>query len=48
MARNPENIHSFYEYADSVPDVITINDLAPCPIPDYDLNDEKDFKNYLQ
>ena len=48
MARDPENIHSFYEYADSVPNAIKLNDLAPCPIPDYDLNDEKDFKNYLR
>lgn len=48
MARDPENIHSFYEYADSVPDAIKLNDLAPCPIPDYDLNDEKDFAKYLK
>ena len=46
--RDPNAIHSFYEYADEVPEAIKINDLAPCTIPDYDLNDEKEFKNYLR
>ena len=47
MARDPEQIHSFYEYADAVPDVIRLKDLPPCTIPDYDLDDEKSFKKYL-
>lgn len=46
--RDPEAIHSFYEYADEVPDSIKIKDLAPCTIPDYDLNDETEFKKYLR
>lgn len=46
--RDPESIHSFYEYADEVPDAIKIADLAPCTIPDYDLNDDSDFKKYLR
>lgn len=46
--RDPDGLHSFYEYADEVPDVIKIKDLPPCTIPDYDLNDEKSFTKYLQ
>lgn len=46
--RDPNSIHSFYEYADEVPQSIKLNDLAPCTIPDYDLNDEKEFTKYLR
>lgn len=46
--RDPDGIHSFYEYADEVPDMIRIKDLPPCTIPDYDLNDEKEFSKYLR
>lgn len=45
--RDPENLHKFYEYADDVPDVIKISELPDFTIPDYDLNDEKDFKHYI-
>lgn len=46
--RDPDGIHSFYEYADEVPDVIKINDLPPFTYPDYDLNDEKEMVKYLR
>lgn len=47
MARNPDNLHSFYEYADEVPHAIQLHDLTPCTIPDYDLFDDKQFKKYI-
>ena len=47
MARNPDNLHSFYEYADEVPNAIQLHDLAPGTIPDYDLFDEKQFNKYI-
>lgn len=45
--RDPDNLHKFYEYADDVPDVIKLPELPPFNIPDYDLNDEKEFKKYI-
>lgn len=45
--RDPDNLHRFYEYSDEAPEVIKITDLPEFDIPDYDLNDEKEFKKYL-
>lgn len=45
--RDPNNLHSFYEYADDVKGVVQIKELPPFEIPDYDLNDDKDVKKYL-
>lgn len=46
--RDPDALHHFYEYTDDVPDVIKIHELPEFRIPDYDLNDEKEFKKYIQ
>lgn len=46
--RDPENLHKPYEYIDDVPDVLKIDELPPFTIPDYDLNDEKEFKKYIE
>ena len=45
--RDPDSLHKFYEYVDDVPDVIKVEELPDFTIPDYDLNDEKEFKKYI-
>ncbi len=46
--RDPDNLHSFYEYSDVVPGVVVVDDLPPFMVSDYDLNDEKEFSKYIQ
>lgn len=46
MARDPDNIHRFIDYAEEIPERMKIPELDIFSIPDYDLNDEKDAKKY--
>lgn len=47
MARDPNNIHRFSDYAELVPNLVVIPDLDDYTQPDYDLNDEKEFAKYI-
>ena len=47
MARDPNNIHRFIDYMEEVPERVSIPELDIFTIPDYDLNDQKDYKKYL-
>lgn len=48
MARDPDNLHRFADYAEDVPNYIDLPELEPFTKPDYDLNDEKDYEYYLR
>lgn len=46
--RDPENLHRPYEFLEDAPDIIKIDDLPAYNLYDYDLNDEKSFKKYIE
>lgn len=46
MARDPEQLQRFADYAEEVPNHIAMPELEPYLEPDYDLNDEKEFQKY--
>lgn len=47
MARDPNGIHRFADYAEIVPAIVKGPELEDYTQPDYDLNDEKEFKKYI-
>lgn len=47
MARDPDNIHRFADYAEDIPERMKLPELEIFTTPDYDLYDEKDAKKYL-
>ena len=48
MARDPDNLYRFVDYAEAVPNYIDIPELDPFTKPDYDLNDDKEYEHYLR
>lgn len=48
MARDPDNLYRFVDYAEDVPNYIDIPELDPFTKPDYDLNDDKEYEHYLR
>lgn len=44
---DPNNIHAEYEYIDEVSNIIKIDELPMYDRYDYDLNDDKSFKQYI-
>jgi hypothetical protein len=45
---DPNSIHEQYEYVDDVPTIIKLNGIPEYDRYDYDLNDEKSFRKYLE
>lgn len=45
--RDPGTVHQSYEYIDQVPTTIVIDTLPDYDRYDFDLNDDKSFKNYI-
>ena len=48
MARDPDNLYRFVDYAEDVPNYIDLPELDPYTKPDYDLNDDKEYEHYLR
>ena len=48
MARDPDNLYRFVDYAEDVPNYIDLPELDPYTKPDYDLNDDKEYGHYLR
>ena len=48
MARDPDNIHRFVDYMEEIPERMTLPEMDIFTMPDYDLNDEKEFSYYLR
>ena len=44
---DPNSIHEEYEYIDNIPTIIKIDSLPEYDRYDYDLNDDKSFKSYI-
>ena len=48
MARDPDNIHRFIDYVEDIPERMNIPEMDIFTLPDYDINDEKEFSYYLR
>ena len=48
MARDPNNIHRFADYAENIPERMVLPEIEPFAMPDYDLYNEKEFTYYLR
>lgn len=48
MARDPDSLQRFVDYAEDVPTYVDLPELEPLTKPDYDLNDEKSYEYYLR
>ena len=47
MARDPDNIYRFVDYAEDIPERMPIPEMDVYTVPEFDLYDEKGFQKYI-